>query len=244
MITFDFQKLELRPGYRVLDAGCGPGRHLAEAFRRQGVDVVGLDMKMNDLTTARNTLNLMRNEKEDGGGHTLVMKGDITGLPFADNSFDLVICSEVMEHIPEHERAAAEITRVLKPGKAMVVSVPRYLPERICWALSEDYHTEEGGHVRIYRKRQLIRLLEGQGLHCEDTGRAHALHSPYWWIRCAVGAVGGQNDNHWAVQTYHKFLVWDIMKKPWFTRTLDKILNPLISKSIVLYLRKGTQYGT
>ncbi len=241
MLTVDFNRLNFKPGYRVLDAGCGPGRHLGEAFRRKGADVVGIDMKFDDLITSKNTLRIMQKEGQDGGGHGLVAGGDITRLPFADNTFDIVICSEVMEHIPDHENAAKEIVRVLKPGSSLVVSVPRYTPERICWALSEEYHNEEGGHVRIYQKKQLIRLLRRAGAQLKGSGTAHALHSPYWWIKCAVGH---KNDDAWPAKLYHRFLVWDIMQKPFLTRALDKLLNPIMSKSIVLYLEKDGNYGT
>lgn len=240
MLTVDYRKLDLKPGTWVLDAGCGGGRHLSEAFRRQGVHVVGIDMNRADVIKTNNTLKAMRYEGQDGGGITCVSVSDVTRLPFADESFDCVICSEVLEHIPSHEQAMREIIRVLKPGKSLVVSVPRYLPERICWALSEAYHTEQGGHVRIYKRRELIRLLEDNGTTLVSTGLAHSLHSPYWWLKCLVGH---KNDDALPVKLYHRFLVWDIMRKPWLTRTLDRILNPFIAKSIVLYLRKGEEYG-
>ena len=102
--------------------------------------------------------------------------------------------------------------------------------------IGKEYHNEEGGHIRIFKKRELIELLESAGTRCIECGRAHALHSPYWWLKCLVGH---KNDESLPVKLYHKFLVWDIIKKPLFTRVLDKILNPFISKSIVLYLRKG-----
>jgi len=241
MLTVDFSQLDLSPGTRVLDAGCGCGRHLSEAFRYKGVDVVGIDMKKADVLTSHNTVKIMKQKGEDGGGGGLVSVGDITRLPFDDETFDIVICSEVLEHIPDHKKAAQEILRVLKPGKSLVVSVPRYLPERICWALSSDYHNEEGGHVRIYRKKALIDMLEGSGAICISSGWAHALHSPYWWIKCMVGH---KNEDAPAVKLYHRFLVWDIMKKPMLTRFLDRLFNPVISKSIVIYLKKGGQYGT
>ncbi|HOO44988.1 MAG TPA: class I SAM-dependent methyltransferase [Deltaproteobacteria bacterium] len=241
MLTVDFAKLDLPAGSYVLDAGCGAGRHLSEAFRFKGVNVVGIDRNKADADTANRTLNVMRVEQEDGRGGKLVCTSDITRLPFADGSFDVVICSEVLEHIPDHKKAIQEITRVLKPGKSLVVSVPRYLPERICWFLSEDYHNEEGGHVRIYKKHELITLLESAGNTCIGTDRAHSLHSPYWWLKCLVGH---KNEESLPVKLYHRFLVWDIIKKPLLTRVLDKILNPFISKSIVLYLKKGDQYGT
>lgn len=240
MLTVDFSKLDLPAGSRVLDAGCGTGRHLTQAYRFRDVHVVGIDMSRKDADKANKTLNIMIHEAEDGGGMKLVSVSDITNLPFADETFDAVICSEVLEHIPDHRKAVSEIIRVLKPGRSLVVSVPRYLPERICWAFSHDYHNEEGGHIRIFRKKELIDLLESAGAKCVDSSWAHSLHSPYWWLKCAVGH---KNDEYPLVKLYHRFLVWDIMKKPLLTRALDKMLNPLISKSIVLYLRKGEEYG-
>ena len=212
---------------------------LGEAFRRRDVNVVGIDMSRRDADTANRMLNTMIGAAEDGGGIKLVSVSDITRLPFQDASFDVVICSEVLEHIPDHLQAIREIVRVLKPGKSLVVSVPRYMPERICWALSSDYHNEEGGHIRIFRKKELLELLESAGTRCIGTA-CISLHSPYWWLKCLVGH---KNDEFPLVRLYHRFLVWDIMKKPLLTRFLDRVLNPVISKSIVLYLRKGDSYG-
>lgn len=235
MQTVDLNKIVLKPGDRVLDAGCGAGRHLCEAFRRKGIHVVGIDMNIADLTQARNTLRIMEKEGEGGQGCWGTFAADVTSLPFQDQSFDLVICSEVLEHIPEDGKAVREITRVLKDGHLLAVSVPRYFPESLCWAISKDYRNEPGGHIRIYRKQQLTRLLESQGFHCLRKERAHALHSPYWWLKCLVGH---KNNDHRLVRLYHKFLVWDIIKRPWITKWLDYFLNPLISKSTVLYLKK------
>jgi SAM-dependent methyltransferase len=235
VITVDFSRLNLEPGARVLDAGCGQGRHLGEAFRREGVSVIGIDRKREDAVKARNLLRLMAQEGEGGRGSWVVCEGDVRSLPFSDHTFDLVVCSEVLEHIEEDEQAIAEISRVLKPGGLLAVSVPRFFPEKVCWAISRTYRTDPGGHVRIYRRQELLERLEGAGLTCIGTGWAHALHSPYWWLKCLVGV---HNDQAWPVRLYHRFLVWDIVKRPWLTRTLDRLLNPLIAKSWVLYLTK------
>jgi len=66
---------------------------------------------------------------------------------------------------------------------------------------------------------------------------AHALHSPYWWLKCAVGV---QDDEHPLATTYHKLLVWDIMRKPAVTQLADRALNPLIGKSLVVYASKAS----
>jgi len=172
---------------------------------------------------------------EHGGGKWIISVADITSLPFQDNYFDLVICSEVLEHIPDDQSAMKEIVRILKPGKTLVVSVPRYFPERICWALSDEYYNANQGHVRIYKKNKLVRSLENKGLRNWSAHFAHSLHAPYWWLKCLVGPTRGDSS---IVNLYHRFLTWDIMKKPAVTRFLEKLLNPVAGKSLVLYFTK------
>ena len=117
----------------------------------------------------------------------------------------------------------------------MAVTVPRWLPEKICWALSDEYHEVEGGHVRIYSTAELVTKVESAGLRHVGKDYAHGLHSPYWWVKCAVGV---DEDQHPLVRAYHRLLVWDIMAKPLVTRVADRVLNPVLGKSLVLYLRK------
>ncbi|MDI9569858.1 MAG: class I SAM-dependent methyltransferase [Pseudomonadota bacterium] len=236
MLTVEIDRLNLRPGMRVLDAGCGQGRHSCEAFRRNGVDVCAVDLRWDDLCRTRGYLAHLAAEK---GGRWGVFQGDITRLPFRDAAFDAVICSEVLEHIPPEREAAAtaEIVRILKPGGELAVSVPRYLPERICWLLSRSYHEEPGGHVRIFKKRELRRRLEDAGTSCVAVRYKHALHAPYWWLKCLVGH---KNDDQPVVRLYRRFLEWDISTRPILVRTLERLLDPLIAKSVVYYLKKGT----
>jgi SAM-dependent methyltransferase len=148
-----------------------------------------------------------------------------------------VIASEVMEHVPDDAAAVAELARVLRPGGALAVTVPTYLPEKICWWLSDEYHAPfvEGGHVRIYRESGLRALLRDAGLVPGRSHRAHALHSPYWWLRCAVGP---RNDDHRLVRAYRRFLEWDIVQAPRSTRLADRALNPVLGKSLVVYASK------
>ena len=235
MITVDFSRLAVQPGSRVLDIGCGSGRHTCEAYRLEKAAVTGADLNLDDLREARERLEFHDALGEHGGGVWNLSAADVTRLPFADACFDLVICSEVLEHIPDHHKAVQELIRVLKPGSPLVVSVPRYLPERICWLLSDEYFNANQGHVRIYRKHQLIERLERAGAHFIGHHYAHSLHSPYWWLKCLVGPTRSDSA---AVNLYHQLLVWDMMAKPRITRLLDRLLNPLMGKSLVLYCLK------
>jgi len=236
MITVDFEQVLLGAGCRVLDIGCGNGRHVAAASRLTDVFVAGADPRRADLEQCRQRMAL-EHRLETVNGRWALAAADILALPFADGVFDLVICAEVLEHIADHRKAAAELSRVLKPGKTMVVSVPRYTPERICWAFSEAYHRASGGHVRIYRPGELCRLLESCGLRVRKRCYAHALHSPFWWLKCLCGP---EREGFWPVALYHRLLVWDMMRKPRMTRLLERLLNPILGKSEVVYLRKET----
>ena len=82
-----------------------------------------------------------------------------------------------------------------------------------------------------------LRPSLGQVTSLRFTGRhhAHGLHAPYWWVKCAVGV---DNDDNPVVKAIHRVLVWDIVKQPLATRLADRVLNPLVGKSMVLYLEK------
>jgi SAM-dependent methyltransferase len=233
VLTFDFDRLDVRAGMRVLDVGAGSGRHTDEAYRR-GADVVALDLSHDAL---RETNERLRGDHDArvGSGAALSVRADVLALPFPDASFDRVIASEVLEHVPADRAAMAELVRVLRPGGLAAVTVPRWLPEKVCWALSDAYHQVDGGHVRIYRGTELRQRLTDAGLEVLGGAHAHALHSPYWWVRCAVGP---HNDDHPATRLYHRLLVWDMMARPRLTRVTERLLNPLIGKSLVLYARK------
>ncbi len=235
VLTVDFDRFPVKPGELVLDLGCGAGRH-AFALYRRGAHVVALDMNAEQLKDVSGMFFAMAASGEvDPSASGEVVRGNAYALPFPDASFDKIIAAEVLEHLSQDTRAIAELTRVLKPGGLIAITVPRWLPEKICWALSAEYHEVEGGHVRIYKGNKLRARLTATGLQSLGAHHAHALHSPYWWLKCTVGV--SKND-HPVVSRYHSILVWHMMKAPAVTRVTERALNPLIGKSLVIYLRK------
>jgi SAM-dependent methyltransferase len=219
----------------VLDLGCGAGRHAFEVLRH-GAHVVALDLNAAELAEVSAMFAAMDEAGEVPSGATArTVTGDATRMPFADASFDRVIAAEIFEHILDDQRAMNELARVLRPGGLAAVTVPSWLPERICWALSENYHDTPGGHVRIYTRVELEAKLKRAGLEVGGHHHAHGLHSPYWWLKCAVGV---HNNAHPLARAYHRLLVWDIMKQPVLTRTAERALNPVLGKSLVVYVRK------
>jgi SAM-dependent methyltransferase len=232
VLTVDFDRLGLRAGDRVLDLGCGGGRHAFECLRR-GAHVVALDADLVELKGVGALMAAMEAAGEvPAGASRMETQADACRLPFPDATFDRVIAAEVLEHLPDDRTAFAELARVLRPGGCLAVTVPRFGPEIVNWALSDDYHNVPGGHIRIYRRRQLFGRLESAGLRVLGTHHAHALHSPYWWLKCLVGP---SNDMNPAVRAYHRLLVWDIVRRPAITRLAEQLLNPLLGKSFVVY---------
>jgi SAM-dependent methyltransferase len=238
VLTVRFEQLGIARGDRVLDVGAGFGRHVFECARR-GADVVALDFAEDEVVQTRATLGAMVDSGEiEIDRFKGVLRGDATTLPFADDAFDVVITSEVLEHIQDDTAAIAEMVRVLRPGGHFAATVPAWLPEKINWMLSDEYHAPKspGGHVRIYSATELKAKLRSAGLQLTGSHRAHALHSPYWWLKCAVGP---KNDEHPAVVKYREFLEWDIIEQPAATRVADRMLSPALGKSIVFYGTKS-----
>ena len=233
MNTIKYRKLKLETGQLLLDMGCGEGRHAIGALLETPANVIGLDLSFEDLNTAKSRLN----DFDLSGCDTFCAfgVGNIKNIPFENASLDAIVCSEVLEHVDSPKESIQELVRVLKPGGIMALSVPRYLPEIICWKLSKEYSKTPGGHVRIFKHSQLRDLAENNGLQYQSFHWAHGLHSPYWWLQCLFWNT---RETSYVIKLYHKLLVWDLMKRPLFTRLLEMILQPLIGKSLVMYFRK------
>ena len=237
VLTVRYDRLGVNRGDLLLDLGSGGGRHAFEAMRR-GAVVTALD---SDAGEVKDAAWMMRGLLQDdplvadsgGGGEAVV--GDALRLPFASGSFDRIIAAEVLEHIPDDRSAIAELARVLRPGGSIAVTVPRWWPELVTWALSDDYHNTPGGHIRIYRLSSLMERMRAAGLVPYASHHAHALHSPYWWLKAVVGV---RNDEHPIVRLYHRLLVWDITAHTPLTRIPEAALNPVLGKSAVVYARK------
>ena len=233
--TIDQQYLGLQPQDLLLDLGCGEGRHTISLGLGESITAVGLDLSARDLRTA--SLRLADFTFTDADDHLPVCFTQGTGdrLPFRDNTFSKVVCSEVLEHIPDYVAFLREIKRVIRPGGVLAVSVPAAFPEWVCWKLSDAYHEVEGGHVRIFSASELNQAIEGLNFKRYKTHRAHALHVPYWWLKCAIGV---ERNEQFLVRKYRRLLEIEILSNPMALRLLSKIADPVMGKSLVMYFDK------
>ena len=235
MLTARLKRLGLKAGDRVLDLGCGEGRHVHGLYLMGNLKITGIDLNEASLQKAEEGLATLPKPTADHAGEVMFETGDATALSFEDNTFDAIICSEVLEHLPDYHAALAEMHRVLKPGGRLCVSVPHAWPERICWQLApppNGYAFEPGGHIRIFDEVDLKVSVQRHGFKLFERHHAHGIHVPYWWLKCAFW---NREEDHPLAKAYHSFLVWDLMKRPWITRALDAVISPFMGKSLVLY---------
>jgi SAM-dependent methyltransferase len=230
LLTVDLERLDVRPGHRLLDAGCGEGRHCFGAMTR-GARVVGLDL---DFDSIRDPSKILRKRGEEQDRMGAMLQGDAFHLPFADQSFDRIICSEVMEHVHDYRGAVRELARVARPGARIAVTIPTATSENLYLRLGDEYFESPGGHIRIFRPRDLAEGLAAAGFDTLGCGFAHGFHTPYWVLRSAMHLPNA--DRNRLVRGYREFLIRATASK-WMDR-LEGILNYVCPKSIILYGEK------
>ncbi|MDB0066121.1 class I SAM-dependent methyltransferase [Gammaproteobacteria bacterium] len=233
MLTFDFNRININPEGTMLDLGCGEGRHIFGVMEKfPDLKCIGLDPHIESLDKAFEGLKFLESISNT---KTSFLSGSAYSLPFCDDSFDLVVCSEVLEHLHDYKYAIKEINRVLKPGGQFLASVPAEFPEKICWFLSEAYQNQPGGHLRIFKKNELIKEIVEHNFSFESSQRFHSLHSAYWWLRCLFWK---SQESNIIIKGYKKILERHILKKPFFLDSIDKFFNPILGKSIAFYFVK------
>ena len=233
MLTFDFNRININPVGTMLDLGCGEGRHIFGVMEKfPDLKCIGLDPHIESLDKASEGLKFLESISNT---KTNFLSGSAYSLPFSNDSFDLVVCSEVLEHLHDYKDAIKEINRVLKPGGQFLASVPAEFPEKICWLLSEAYQNQPGGHLRIFKKNELIKEIAEHNFTFESSQRFHSIHSAYWWLRCLFWK---SQESNIIIKGYKRILERHILKKPFFLDSLDKIFNPILGKSIAFYFVK------
>lgn len=167
--------LETKRPARVLDVGCGRGFYLHVLTEFDFVrEIQGVDVN-------RTYLELARRSQTDP--RVRVQEAVIEALPFADETFDFAICSEVLEHLRDDLAGLRELHRVLRPGGTLMVSVPdRHFPflwDPINWVLMRALDTHVPKHIwwlagiwadheRLYTRDQLAGAAESAGFRVEQ----------------------------------------------------------------------------
>ncbi|MBW3635582.1 MAG: class I SAM-dependent methyltransferase [Armatimonadetes bacterium] len=157
-----------RDSVRLIDLGCGTGANLPmlrEAVGPRGA-VFGLDFSPLALQFARGEID---------GSNLYLSQGDAMRLPLRDEATDCVTMLDVLEHLPDDNRALCEVMRILKPGGVLLLSVPAY---QHLWSA----HDEALHHFRRYERAQLGRVLRDAGFKIEKLSFAMSLMPPIAWF--------------------------------------------------------------
>jgi SAM-dependent methyltransferase len=157
IVLDELARLGLGRDAQVLDAGCGSGRLLDELTRFGQVS--GLELDADSVAVAR------------GRGHEDVHVGAVERLPWADETFDLVTCLDVIEHTSDDRVTLGELRRVLRPGGQLLVTVPAYQ-----WLWSR--HDVVCRHYRRYDRRMLRAAADEAGFRVQRTTSFNALLLP------------------------------------------------------------------
>ena len=157
MQTIKFDLLDVDAGALVLDMGCGEGRHSIGLYVEREINAMGFDLSVKDLTTARNRIGDF-SISETNNSSCVFGAGDIHCLPFKNNSYDAVICSEVLEHIENPVPLLKEINRVLTDGKIFIVGVPGALG-----------YASDSDHKVFYSKEKMIDTITEMGFYTQKT---------------------------------------------------------------------------
>lgn len=154
----------------LLDVGCGTGDLLARIPMRKGLDLAGIDFSAKVLEIAQEKI-----------GHKANLRhGDSQNLPWEDNSFDMVLCSDSFHYFPRPEIVLSEVRRVTKPGGRLIIADPWY-----SWPIRRIKNLllplDRSGKVKIYSEEDFNALLRDAG-YAEFKWRGAALNA------CVVSA--------------------------------------------------------
>lgn len=233
IVTVDLRRhLPLETGDLVLDVGCGPGRHTSEICLWD-CRLLGIDVSRQDLKVARYLLAYKRWAHEAVGTGDFV-QADAQRLPLKDALFDKIVCTEVLEHVPDDFAVVRELVRVLKPGGLLAVSVPSYWPETVFSTLSPRYRPSVG-HVRVYPRGTVEKMLREAGIEVYAHRLRHSVQALYYFILCTFGV---DNEGFPVTRLFQKLvdLHYGLRARP--LEWLEAALNLVLGKEHVFYGRK------
>jgi ubiquinone/menaquinone biosynthesis C-methylase UbiE len=216
----------------VLDVGCGEGRHISEACRWE-CRGVGLDVSRKNAKDAWNLIDHQTRHHEIVGRADLMVV-DAQHLPFRDASFDKIVCTEVLEHVPDDNQVIRELVRVLKPGGLIAVSIPNYWPEIFFWNISWRYWHSIGGHVRFYKPGEMEKTLTAAGLNIYAQRLRHTIQGLYWVVCCTFD----KKKDAFVTKNVSRLIQWQYRHRLRPLELFEAFLNPVLGKDRIFYARK------
>lgn len=229
---------ELTQGFRVnaantvVDVGCGDGAFI-HFCARQGAEVYFVDR--DPVSLAATEAKISQSPARDHHG----LLSECDPIPLPDGTGDLVICTEVLEHVPDPVKMLHELIRVAKPGAQLLITVPDARSETFVGATAPPQYFQVPNHIRIFTAQDFHDLIVNAGLVIESQqfiGCFWAMYWPLTWMTCEAGE-GLPIENPHPI-TQHWIGLWhEVQKHPQGHKIRDA-LNSLLPKSQCIIARK------
>ncbi len=171
-------------GTSMLDAGCGDGR--MAGFAAELADRLALI----DIEPA-NVADALTYVRAIGGATVEGKASDCVPIPYPDDTFDRIMCTEVLEHVDDPTVVMAELVRVARPGALLLLTVPAPLAEKVQMAVAPDLLWRKPHHLRVFGHDEFAALVTDAGLTIEKRSSYGFYNSVLWAMFWACSGAPG-----------------------------------------------------
>jgi 2-polyprenyl-3-methyl-5-hydroxy-6-metoxy-1,4-benzoquinol methylase len=216
----------------IIDVGCGDGG-LIGFCAGQGAEVVFIDKDRQRLAATE------ENIRKSPARAYRAIHSDCNPIPLESGIGDLVVCTEVLEHVPAPAEFLDELVRVAKPGARLLVSVPDARSEQLVRATVPAYYFQAPNHINIFSADDFRKLVNGAGLQIESEQAFGCFWSVYLtlsWLTVAPGADGLMDNPH--PITDHWIRLWQELQAHPQGDKVRMALNELLPRTQVIIARK------
>lgn len=229
--NINLNQLKIKKGDKVVDMGCSFGDQ-ALKIAKEGMIVYGIDKDEQAISQFKESA-----KKENV--KCILTVGDIEEMPYADNQFDVVIATEVIEHVHNPEKAIKESIRILRPGGHACISVPTLFSEQVFRFLHPTW-IEDSKHLNFFSKNQILTLLKEAGYVIERVENHNFEWSIFWLVhsffRSRFRSTGTPTEHRNVSKIYFK--IWAIMRKIKIDSIIIRCGNRIFPKSYYIYATK------
>lgn len=250
-----FENLNLSGREKILEIGCGRGFYLRTLDQvLPSLEITGIDLNEKYLKVA---------EKFIGNSKVKLINADATDLPFKDKTFDRIIATEILEHIPDDQKAISEMYRVLRPDGIAMITVPNknypFCWDPLNWVLERlfNWHIPSNiwwlagiwaDHIRLYNADELQNKLQKAGFKIEKL--CYATHFCFPFSHFLFYGIGKNLVEKGLMRGFNRF---DSQGKTsllknfilWPTKVIDRLdtntQSSKISMNLVFKISKSNQ---
>lgn len=216
----------------VIDVGCGDGG-LIHFCANRGAEVYFIDRDPERLASTEAKV-----QASPARGYKAILS-DCDPIPLDDGIGDLVVCTEVLEHVPDPAKFLRELIRITKPGARLLLTVPDARSEQFVGVTAPPQYFQEPNHIRIFTAETFRELVLAAGLEIESQQYMGCFWAMYWpltWLTCEPG-VGLPIDNPHPI-TQHWLGLWQEVQNHPQGHRIREALNALMPKAQSIVARK------